>query len=92
MDFSYNVGVSISHNLIRLQGPLFISESGSAENRIRNPWICSQELWPLHYIGDNNNNNNNKSNGLCFATEIPSEKFRNLEEEHGKAPMKKAQV
>jgi hypothetical protein len=27
--------------------PLLLTKSGSAENRTRNLWICSQELWPL---------------------------------------------
>jgi hypothetical protein len=31
--------------------PLFVRTSGSAGNRARNIWICSQELWPLDHRG-----------------------------------------
>jgi hypothetical protein len=32
--------------------PLLLRKSGSAGNRTRNFWICSQELWPLDHRGD----------------------------------------
>jgi hypothetical protein len=31
--------------------PLLLRKSGSAGNRTRDPWICSQELWPLDHRG-----------------------------------------
>jgi hypothetical protein len=31
--------------------PLLLRKSGSAGNRIRNLWICSQKLWPLDHRG-----------------------------------------
>jgi hypothetical protein len=31
--------------------PLLLRKSGSARNRIRDLWICSQELWPLDHRG-----------------------------------------
>jgi hypothetical protein len=31
--------------------PLLLRKSGSARNRTRNLWICSQELWPLEHRG-----------------------------------------
>jgi hypothetical protein len=33
--------------------PILLRKSGSAGNRTRDLWICSQELWPL----DHKNNN-----------------------------------
>jgi hypothetical protein len=30
--------------------PLLLRKSGSAGNRIRDLWICSQELWPLDHL------------------------------------------
>jgi hypothetical protein len=35
-----------------VQDPLLLRISGSAENRTRDLWICSQELWPLDHRGD----------------------------------------
>jgi hypothetical protein len=32
-------------------GPLLLRKSGSAGNRTRDLWICSQELWPLDHRG-----------------------------------------
>jgi hypothetical protein len=32
-------------------GPLLLRKSGSARNRTRYLWICSQELWPLDHRG-----------------------------------------
>jgi hypothetical protein len=32
-------------------GPLLLRKSGSAVNRTRDLWICSQELWPLDHRG-----------------------------------------
>jgi hypothetical protein len=34
--------------------PLFLRKSGSAGNRPRELWICSQELWPLDHRGGRN--------------------------------------
>jgi hypothetical protein len=34
--------------------PLLQRKSGSAGNRIRDPCVCSQELWPLDNIGGQN--------------------------------------
>jgi hypothetical protein len=31
--------------------PLLLRKSDSAENRTRHLWTCSQELWPLDYMG-----------------------------------------
>jgi hypothetical protein len=31
--------------------PLLLRISGRARNRTRDLWICSQELWPLDYVG-----------------------------------------
>jgi hypothetical protein len=31
--------------------PLLLRKSGSAINRTRDFWICSQELWPLDHKG-----------------------------------------
>jgi hypothetical protein len=31
--------------------PLFLRKSGSAGNRTRNLWICSEKLWPLDHRG-----------------------------------------
>jgi hypothetical protein len=33
--------------------PLLLRKSGSAGNRTRNLWICSQELWPQDHRGGN---------------------------------------
>jgi hypothetical protein len=37
--------------LDRLPDPLLLRKSGSTENRTRDLWICSQELWPLGHRG-----------------------------------------
>jgi hypothetical protein len=34
--------------------PVLLRISGSAENRTRDPWICSKELWPLDHRGGPN--------------------------------------
>jgi hypothetical protein len=31
--------------------PLLLRKSGSAGNRIRDLWTCSEELWPLDHRG-----------------------------------------
>jgi hypothetical protein len=31
--------------------PLLLTKSGSAENRTRDIWFCSQELWPIDHRG-----------------------------------------
>jgi hypothetical protein len=36
--------------------PLLLRKSGSAENRTRDLWICSQKLWPLDHRGGRLNN------------------------------------
>jgi hypothetical protein len=48
--------------------PLLLRKSGSAGNRTRNLWICSQELWPLDHRG-----------GLHLHTESRT-KIRNIRE------------
>jgi hypothetical protein len=35
--------------------PLFLRKSGSADNRTRDLWIYSQELWPLDHRGGHSN-------------------------------------
>jgi hypothetical protein len=35
--------------------PLLLGKSGIVQNRTRDPWICSKELWPLDHRGGLNN-------------------------------------
>jgi hypothetical protein len=44
--------------------PLLLRKSGSAGNRTRDLWVCSQELGPLDHRGSRNSENSNSKYGI----------------------------
>jgi hypothetical protein len=47
---SFQVALQLSLGWVDpVSDPLLLRKSGSAGNRTRNLWACSQELWPLHH-------------------------------------------
>jgi hypothetical protein len=48
---SSNSSVSSRGWMDPVPDPLLLRESDSAVNQTRDPWICSQELWPLDHRG-----------------------------------------
>jgi hypothetical protein len=48
---SFFLSSSSSFILTRLPDTLLLRKSGSAENRTRDLWVCSQKLWPVDHRG-----------------------------------------